>query len=169
MEEIYHSKNQGYRRIKQGSYGNRTKTGRPKVTDIDYNTVAPFYNLGVCTAIILPFFYIILPSKSPSGCHSYFSFYWICTESTLATSPSPLLSEKNWHIFNLNQNFFLVIRTIHFLAFNRVCGGIWGVNDRKPIYFPETIIEDHSLRKTFLLKQFLIILKLTSLIDGYLK
>ena len=44
MEEIYQSKNQGYRRIKQGLDGNNTKIGRPKFTDIDYNTVAPFYS-----------------------------------------------------------------------------------------------------------------------------
>ena len=30
-------------RIKQGSDGNRTEIGMPKVTDIDYNIVAPFY------------------------------------------------------------------------------------------------------------------------------
>ena len=41
-EEIFCSKNEGYRRIKQGLDGNLTKKGSPKVTDIDYNTVEPF-------------------------------------------------------------------------------------------------------------------------------
>ena len=36
-------KNQGIRRINQGSDGNWTEIGKPKVTDIDYNTVVPFY------------------------------------------------------------------------------------------------------------------------------
>ena len=44
MEEIYQSKNQGYRRIKQASDENNTKIGRPTFIDIDYNTVAPFYS-----------------------------------------------------------------------------------------------------------------------------
>ena len=39
-EERYRNKNQGYWRIKQGSDGNHTKIGRPKVTDIENNTVA---------------------------------------------------------------------------------------------------------------------------------
>ena len=43
MEEIYQRKNQVIWRIKQGSDGNWTEIGRPKVTDIDYNTVVPFY------------------------------------------------------------------------------------------------------------------------------
>ena len=44
-EEIYRSKKQGFWRIKQGSDGNWTEIGRPKVTDIDYNIVAPFIYL----------------------------------------------------------------------------------------------------------------------------
>ena len=43
-EERYQSKNQGYWRIKQGSDGNHTKIGRPRVTNIYYNIVAPFYS-----------------------------------------------------------------------------------------------------------------------------
>ena len=42
MKERFWSKNQGYRRIKQGSDGNMTKIGIPKVTDIDYNTLVTF-------------------------------------------------------------------------------------------------------------------------------
>ena len=42
-EEIYQSKNKAFRRIKQGLDRNWTKIGRPKVTDIYYNTVAHFY------------------------------------------------------------------------------------------------------------------------------
>ena len=41
-EEIFWSKNQGYRRINQGSDGSWTKIGRPKVPNIYYNTVSPF-------------------------------------------------------------------------------------------------------------------------------
>ena len=36
-----HRKNQVYRRINQGLEGNRTKIGRPKMNDIEYNTVVP--------------------------------------------------------------------------------------------------------------------------------
>ena len=36
-------KTKGIRRIKQGSDINQSEIGRTKVTDIDYNTVAPFY------------------------------------------------------------------------------------------------------------------------------
>ena len=43
-DERYKSKNQGYWRIKQGSDGNHTKIGRPRVTNIYYNIVAPFYS-----------------------------------------------------------------------------------------------------------------------------
>ena len=40
------SKRRGYQHIKQGLDGNWTEIGRPKVTDIDYNTVAPFVFCG---------------------------------------------------------------------------------------------------------------------------
>ena len=36
-------KKQGIRCIKQGSDRNHTKIGGAKLTDIDYNTVSPFY------------------------------------------------------------------------------------------------------------------------------
>ena len=45
MEEIYRRKKQVFLRIKQGSDGNWTEIGRPKVTEIDYNTLAPFNTL----------------------------------------------------------------------------------------------------------------------------
>ena len=48
-EERYRNKNQGYWRIKQGSDGNHTKIGRPQVTDIDNNIVAPFIHSGTKT------------------------------------------------------------------------------------------------------------------------
>ena len=38
----YRSKTEKLFRIKQGSDVNRTEIGRPKVTNIDYNTVKPF-------------------------------------------------------------------------------------------------------------------------------
>ena len=38
------SKNQEYWRIHQGLDGNWTNTGRPKVTNIEYNTVANLFN-----------------------------------------------------------------------------------------------------------------------------
>ena len=43
MEEIYRHKNQVIRRIKKGSERNWKEIGRPKVTNIDYNIVAPYY------------------------------------------------------------------------------------------------------------------------------
>ena len=42
MEEIYQNRYQLNMGIKKGSDGNRTKTGRPKVTAMDYNTIATF-------------------------------------------------------------------------------------------------------------------------------
>ena len=41
-EEIFWSKNQGFWHIKQQLDVNQTKIGRPKVTNIDYNTVEHF-------------------------------------------------------------------------------------------------------------------------------
>ena len=41
LEEISRGKKQGYRRTKQGLDVNQTKMGRSKVTNIEYNTVAP--------------------------------------------------------------------------------------------------------------------------------
>ena len=41
LEERSRGKKQGYRRTKQGLDGNQTKMGRSKVTNIEYNTVAP--------------------------------------------------------------------------------------------------------------------------------
>ena len=41
-----------YRHINQGSYGNRTEIGRQKVTNIEYNTVAPIYILALADKII---------------------------------------------------------------------------------------------------------------------
>ena len=46
MEEIYWSKKQGFQCIKQGLDRNRTKIGKPKVANADYNTVAHFYFTG---------------------------------------------------------------------------------------------------------------------------
>ena len=46
-EEIFWRKNQGYRYINQGSDRNRTKIGKPKVTNIEYNRVAPFIDVHI--------------------------------------------------------------------------------------------------------------------------
>ena len=46
VEEVYWHKKQGIWRIKQGLDLNWNEIGRPKVTKIDYNTVAPFYNIS---------------------------------------------------------------------------------------------------------------------------
>ena len=43
MEEMYQRKNQVIWHIKQGLDKNQTEIGRPKVTKIYYNTVAPSY------------------------------------------------------------------------------------------------------------------------------
>ena len=45
-KERYCRKNQRFRHIKQRSEINWTEVGRKKVTDIDYNTVAPYYTIN---------------------------------------------------------------------------------------------------------------------------
>ena len=42
-EEIYRHKKKRFWSINQGQEINQTETGRPKVTNIDYNTVEPYY------------------------------------------------------------------------------------------------------------------------------
>ena len=51
QKERYRSKIQRFWRIYQGSDRNRTEVGRIKVTDIDYNTVEPYYYFS---KIIMP-------------------------------------------------------------------------------------------------------------------
>ena len=53
IEGKYRRKKQVIYCIKQRSDRNWTGTGRPKVTDIDYNTVAPFYiyKVGIVFAV----------------------------------------------------------------------------------------------------------------------
>ena len=51
MEELYLSKDQAFQCIKQVSDRNWTKIGRPKVDDVYYNKVTPFYYIGGYTKI----------------------------------------------------------------------------------------------------------------------
>ena len=55
-EEIYWHKNRVIWSIKQGMEENQNETGGPKVTNVDYNIVSPFYIsslINLCFVIIL--------------------------------------------------------------------------------------------------------------------